>query len=86
GAIAALAGKVEKLALKRGVEKEERPYRPHVTLARLKLGYDARRWLRPELAEGAGAIRASGLTLYRSELGGEVAKYIPLARFAFNGE
>jgi len=83
GALAKLAAKVEKLTSKYGVAKEERAFRPHVTIARLKLDYDARRWLRPALAEIAGECRASGLTLYRSDLSGEEPRYTPLARFAF---
>jgi 2'-5' RNA ligase len=84
-ALAKLAEKIEKLAGKYGVPKEDRAFRPHVTLARLKLEYDARRWLRPDLAEGAEA-RAARVTLYRSELGkapGETSTYVPLASFDF---
>lgn len=83
GAIAKLAARVEKLALKHGLEKDDRPYRPHVTLARLKLPYDTRRWLRPALAEGTSPCRASALTLYRSEPGPEGSVYVPLARWPF---
>ncbi|MGH7294403.1 MAG: 2'-5' RNA ligase family protein, partial [Polyangiaceae bacterium] len=84
GAIVKLAGKIEALAARHGVEEDDRAYRPHVTLARLKLGYDARRWLRADLAEAAGECRAAGVTLYRSDHGGgEVPTYVPLARFAF---
>jgi 2'-5' RNA ligase len=78
-----LAAKVDKLARKLGVHEEERPYRPHVTLARLKRPYDARKWLRPELTEGSGLCQATHLTLYRSELEPEGAVHVPLARFAF---
>jgi 2'-5' RNA ligase len=83
GAMAQLAEKVDKLASKHGVPKEERRFRPHVTLARLKLAYDARRWLRPELTEGAGECRVTTLTLYRSDLGSEGSTYTVLARFEF---
>lgn len=83
GAIGKIAAKIDKLAQKHGVPKEDRAFRPHVTLARLKLSYDARRWLRPELAEGAGACRAQALTLYRSEPGPEGLVYVPLARWEF---
>jgi 2'-5' RNA ligase len=83
GTMAALAEKIDKLAGKHGVPKEERRFRPHVTLARLKLTYDARRWLRPELTEGAGECRVTSLTLYRSDLGSDGSTYTPLARFEF---
>jgi 2'-5' RNA ligase len=82
-ALAKLAAKVEKLARKVGMVEEDRPYRPHVTLARLKRPYDARKWLRPELTEGAGLCQVTHLTLYRSELEPEGALHVPLARFAF---
>jgi 2'-5' RNA ligase len=84
GALAKLAERVEKLAAKHGVDKDERAFRPHVTLARLKRPYDARRWLRQELAAGAGDCRVEALTLYRSQLGPQGSTYVPLARFAFD--
>jgi 2'-5' RNA ligase len=85
GVLGKLADKIDKLAAKHGVAREERAFRPHVTLARLKLEYDARRWLRAELADGA-ECRAARVTLYRSELGkapGEASTYVPLASFEF---
>jgi 2'-5' RNA ligase len=81
GALKKLAGKIDKLAAKHGVKLEKRAFRPHVTLARLKRPYDATRWLRQELTEGAGECRASSLTLYRSDLSLEGATYVPLAQF-----
>jgi 2'-5' RNA ligase len=83
GALAGLAERVEKIASKHGVPKEDRAFRPHVTLARLKLAYDSRRWLRPELTEGAGTCTMKTATLYRSHLEAEGAKYEVLARYAF---
>jgi 2'-5' RNA ligase len=83
-ALAKLAGRVDKLAQKHGVQPEQRSFRPHVTLARLKRPYDARRWLRPELADGAGECRAAGLTLFRSDLGAGKPTHVPLARFVFS--
>jgi RNA 2',3'-cyclic 3'-phosphodiesterase len=83
GAMGKLAAKIEKLASKHGVPKDDRAFRPHVTLARLKLAYDARRWLHPGLADGAGACRAQALTLYRSDAGPEGSVYVPLARWEF---
>jgi|GEM_PF-603083 len=86
GVWAKLAGQVDRLAAKHGVAREKRPFRPHVTIARLKRPYDARRWLRPELTEGVGDCKAASLTLYRSQLGGaEGSVYVPLAQFAFSG-
>ncbi len=81
GAMKKLAGKIDKLASKHGVPLEKRAFRPHVTLARLKRPYDATRWLRQELTDGAGECRACSLVLYRSDLSPEGATYVPLARF-----
>ena len=81
--VAKLAEKVDKLATKLGIAGDTRPFRPHVTLARLKRAYDSRRWLRQELVEGAGVCRAHSVTLYRSDVAEEGATYVPLARFEF---
>ena len=83
GDITKLAASVDKLTAKHGVPKEDRPFRPHVTLARLKRPYDARKWLRADVAEAAGECRCTTLTLYRSELKPEGSIYIPLASFTF---
>jgi 2'-5' RNA ligase len=83
GALAALAEKVDRLTAKYGVAREERRFRPHVTLARLKLAYDARRWLRPQLTDGGSECGAASLTLYRSQLGPGGSTYVPLARYDF---
>jgi RNA 2',3'-cyclic 3'-phosphodiesterase len=85
GALKKLAGKIDKLTARHGVPLEKRAFRPHVTLARLKRAYDATRWLRQELTDGAGECRASGLVLYRSDLSPEGATYVPLARFELAG-
>src|ERR1700690_1637375 len=84
GELTKLAKEVAEVTRKLGLEGEERTFTPHVTLARLKRSYDARRWLRVELAEGAGECRAASLTLYRSELGSGGATHVPLARFLFS--
>ena len=78
-----LAERVEKIASKHGVPVEARPFRPHVTLARLKRPYDARRWLRDDLATGAGECAVRSLVLYRSDLGKGGSVYVPLAKFDY---
>lgn len=83
GDVTKLAAAVDKLTAKHGVPKENRPFRPHVTLARLKRPYDARKWLRGDIAEAAGDCRFASLTLFRSELKPDGSVYIPLATFAF---
>jgi 2'-5' RNA ligase len=83
GELAHWARRLDDRAALLGIARETRAFRPHVTLARLKRAYDARRWLRPELAGGAGECIAATLTLYRSVVGLEVSAYEALARFAF---
>jgi 2'-5' RNA ligase len=83
GALAAFADRIDAIAQSHGIAREERPYRPHVTLATLKRPYDTRRWLRPELADGVDDCRAAGVTLFRSDLDPAGATYVPLARFTF---
>jgi 2'-5' RNA ligase len=84
--IARLASQAERIALEHGVPEEDRAYRPHVTLARLKRAYDARKWLRADLADGVAPCCTTHLTLFRShrEQSGEGTAYVPLARFAFD--
>jgi 2'-5' RNA ligase len=86
GEMARLARKIDGIARKLGVAGESRSFRPHVTLARLKRPYDSRRWLKPEIAAGAGDFTPSRLTLYRSDLGADMdggSLYVPLARFDY---
>jgi 2'-5' RNA ligase len=83
GDLAALAGRVEEIASKHGAPADKRAYRPHVTLARLKMPYDVRRWLRPELAPGADACTVAALTIFESTLGDQGATYTRLATFAY---
>jgi 2'-5' RNA ligase len=78
-----LALALDEIAGKHGGVNETRPFRPHVTLARLKRPYDTRRWLRPELAGGADECKAAAMTLYRSDLDANGSKYVPLATFAW---
>ncbi len=88
GDLAKLAKKLDKVAARHGVSREARAFRPHVTLARLKRAFDARRWLRPDLAETAGESVGARLALYRSDLGAAKdggSLYVPLAIFELTG-
>jgi 2'-5' RNA ligase len=84
GELTKLADKVDKVVHTYGIPREERPFHPHVTFARLKRPYDARRWLRPELAGMSDECRTASLTLFRSDLRGAEPTHTPLARFAFD--
>lgn len=83
GGLVELAKQVDKAANECGVPREQRPFRPHVTLARLKRPFDARRWLRPELADMSGECLVASLTLFQSELARAGPTHTPLARFEF---
>jgi RNA 2',3'-cyclic 3'-phosphodiesterase len=82
GDLRKLAASLDKIASKQGCPIDVRPFRPHVTLARLKRPYDTRRWLRQELAGGADECSAASITLYRSDRGTERSTYVQLASFA----
>ena len=63
-----------------GFEPEQRPFRPHVTVGRVRRGtrIDTRRDLHPPPPEVS--FRAPALTLYRSHTPAGGARYEPLAR------
>ncbi len=63
-----------------GLVPERRPFRPHVTVARVRRGAAPRRSGLPEAPEASFAGEA--LTLYRSWLGGGPARYEALERVA----
>jgi 2'-5' RNA ligase len=81
GELGRLAAGVDELFSSHGIPREGRPFRPHVTLARLKRPFDARRWIRPDLAASAGDCVVAGLALFRSDLAPQGSVYTPLARF-----
>ena len=72
----------------RGIKKEERPFRAHLTLARIKSpqglsGLD--KVLEEKEAESAGSFEAKGLILFKSDLTPKGAIYTVLADFPFQG-
>jgi 2'-5' RNA ligase len=82
GALAALQSEVAGALAGAGLfEPEARPFRPHVTIARLRSGARAPRALDP--APEPLAFEAGPVTLYRSRLGRGGAVYEPL--FARSG-
>jgi 2'-5' RNA ligase len=82
GGLAALQARVvERLAAALPWEPESRPFRPHVTVARVRRGARPRTGDLPEAP--AGAFSAPAVVLYRSFLGGGgPARYQPLERVA----
>jgi 2'-5' RNA ligase len=83
GALAGLARETEAVAALFGIPLEARAFKPHVTIARLKRAYDARRWLGPAVPIQVGECRAVRLTLFRSEPTTSGPSYVPLARHEF---
>ena len=85
GALSALAAVVEEAFTAAGFPREERPFSPHLTLARVKDPEAGRRLSRalPTVpAEPFGVVNASSLLLYRSELTPRGAEHTELLRVA----
>lgn len=87
GALTPLARRVEEAARKAGFPAEDRPFRPHLTLGRVKAPRgldpvleDLRAW-RPE----SGTETLEELIVYRSELGPAGARHEALARHRLGG-
>lgn len=82
GGLAALQRRVsEALARSAGYRPEARPFRPHVTVARVRSGARAVLPRGPDLPPPPpGRFAAQALTLYRSHLRRAGARYEPLAR------
>lgn len=93
-----IGGEVERLiamqkAIDQGLEacgfpREERPFRAHLTLARIKSlrgleGLDS--VIAGKGSESAGKFMATGLTLFKSELTPKGAIYTTLGHFPFQG-
>jgi 2'-5' RNA ligase len=84
-ALSRLALAVESAFLAEGFPPEERPFAPHLTLARVKDPDAGRRLSRALLsipAEPFGAVAVSSLVLFRSELTPRGAEYGELLRVA----
>jgi RNA 2',3'-cyclic 3'-phosphodiesterase len=84
GDLARLAEAVETRAYELGFEREARPFRPHVTLARPAVPKDVAGWLTGVRLPGELA-RVTELVLYRSDLGSPQNEYAALARLALKG-
>lgn len=85
--LAQLASAVDRNLAKLGFEKEDKPFKAHITIGRVKIS----RFLR-QLAEGIGKVdaenlgiqRISGVAVMRSELGREGPTYTPIKAIKFN--
>ena len=71
-----------------GFRKEERPFRAHLTLARIKSPQGLagiERMLVESGTKGAGTFEARSLTLFKSDLTPKGAIYTVLGNFPFQG-
>ncbi len=84
GALQALAGSLESAARLLGFPAESRPFRAHLTLARVRRAGEARM---PEdlQIEVDQDVAADHVALYRSELHSAGARYTALERYALEG-
>lgn len=83
-ALAALAESVEAAVARAGFPAERRPFRPHLTLSRLRPPEDATAAL-ARLPPFPAAMPVAEVVLFRSHLGGGPARYEPLRRFSLEG-
>jgi 2'-5' RNA ligase len=85
-----LAATIENGLEKLGIAREQRPYSPHLTLARSGNDPGSLKGLSPLLEREAppqfGTMTAHEFWLYRSELGRGGSKYTKLERFALSGQ
>ena len=87
--LAELANRIDEAVRPLGIAKENRPYSPHLTLARIKLGHLSQediRELREYIAKMTnfdfGKFQVSEFHLYLSNTGPKGSIYKPLAKYA----
>jgi RNA 2',3'-cyclic 3'-phosphodiesterase len=86
GALAALAARLETVAAEHGFEREKRRWAGHLTIGRVRdeaIGNQTRGALSAAQDREFGVSRIESLTLYRSHLGPDAARYEALATFLF---
>jgi 2'-5' RNA ligase len=83
--LAAAAAALEHAATGSGFAAEERAFKPHLTLGRVKSGSLRAREVAELSAAGAAVQTVRDLVLFRSELHPSGARYTPLERIALGG-
>lgn len=78
-----LHGRVETATVKAGFQREARKFKPHITLARLKMARaeDVGQWIEAHDTLGLPMIEVDRFILYRSHLAREGAMYEPLVEY-----
>jgi len=84
GKLSQLQQRLEIECEKRGFPKEDRVFKPHLTIARLRGGHDTRPAVDAHLATEfpAQTVRVNELIVFRSELSGHGSKYTALSKHA----
>jgi 2'-5' RNA ligase len=80
GRLAAIADAVSAHAESLGYAREARAFKPHVTLARTKAPFNARRWLEAIALDPIDRVTFTALTLYKSVLGSNGSEHTAIAR------
>ena len=81
-ALANLHKQLEHEFAREGFPKEDRPFRPHLTIARIRKPYNSDRLAEAHLGMefSSVTIELSELVLFRSELSSKGSKYTPISR------
>ena len=82
GALAKLQKRVEDECAREGFPKEDRAFRPHLTIARIRKPHNANRLAEAHLHTQFAAVELifNELVLFRSELSPKGSKYTPISR------
>lgn len=81
----ALAARIEDACAELGYDRERRPFRPHLTLGRVKLPADAEGLEEQPAAATYGYIDVDAVTVFMSSLRRTGPVYAPMARFSLGG-
>lgn len=84
GALPTIADQAEAAAVTAGLEPEGRPFRPHLTLSRLRPKRDVRPFAR-SFGDFSVRIPVREITVYRSEIGPDGLRYTELHRIPIEG-
>jgi len=87
GHLAVLHNRLEEVCTEEGFEKEERPFHPHLTIARLRKPQGARELARAHKQYGFDAVKAAvtELLVIRSELSSSGSKCTTISRHVIRG-